>query len=339
MPAVPWLAAIVIAPFVMLSTADRLDARPPSGLAWTTYRDGALWLARNTPAGSRVFTTGWDDFPHMFFWNTHNTYLVGLDPTYTVARGPGAVPSSGARSRMGRVPTPSQPIREQFGSPYVLTDLQPRALPPDGRRRPRPGGVLRTEPSSSTACAVADRDACSGALDRPRGRRRPPLVSGAARRSAWWGCACRAPGARRAPPLPDRAALARRLPAVRPAARLAARRPAAARPDGRAAWIDGAPGHGRRLRPGDPARAGAPRRSSGRSRPGRSRPAAGCWCWRWRGAAGYPLPPAAARREHRLRCRPHGRYSRAAPRRPLPVRGRAGRADRSPSPRTGEGFG
>ena len=24
----------------------------------------------------------WDDFPRLFFYNSHNTYLIGLDPTY-----------------------------------------------------------------------------------------------------------------------------------------------------------------------------------------------------------------------------------------------------------------
>ena len=46
------------------------------------YAAASAWLQANTPAGSRVFQTDWDDFPELYFWNAHNTYLVGLDPTY-----------------------------------------------------------------------------------------------------------------------------------------------------------------------------------------------------------------------------------------------------------------
>jgi hypothetical protein len=39
-------------------------------------------LAAKTPEGSRVFQTDWDDFPRLFYYITHNTYLIGLDPTF-----------------------------------------------------------------------------------------------------------------------------------------------------------------------------------------------------------------------------------------------------------------
>ncbi len=116
----PWLAGVVLAPCIVLSVVVA-SKEAQTGTAWDTYRDGAIWLADNTPAGSRVFTTDWDDFPHMFFWNTHNTYLVGLDPTYMSLEDP-------ERYRLwhsisaGQVKAPSQVIREQFDAPYVLTD-------------------------------------------------------------------------------------------------------------------------------------------------------------------------------------------------------------------------
>ena len=117
---VPYLACLLLVPTVVLSilTASR-EAR--TGVAWDTYRDGALWLVEHSPAGSRVFTTDWDDFPHMFFWNTHNTYLVGLDPTYMSLEDP-ALYKLWHSISAGQVPSPSRAIREQFNAPYVLTD-------------------------------------------------------------------------------------------------------------------------------------------------------------------------------------------------------------------------
>lgn len=118
----PWLAGAALVPalFVSIGVARR-DAG--NGLPWDTYRDAARWLAANTPAGSRVFTTDWDDFPHMFFWNTHNTYLAGLDPTYMSLYDPGLY----RRWRdvtSGRAQHPSRVIRQEFGARYVVSDRE-----------------------------------------------------------------------------------------------------------------------------------------------------------------------------------------------------------------------
>lgn len=45
------------------------------------YKGCAEWLRDNTP-GSAVYTTDWDDFPELFFYNSKNKYLVGLDPAF-----------------------------------------------------------------------------------------------------------------------------------------------------------------------------------------------------------------------------------------------------------------
>jgi hypothetical protein len=54
-----------------------IDSKPNN-----LYQGASEWLIQNTPEGSRVFHTDWDDFPRLFFYDTHNTYIVGLDPTY-----------------------------------------------------------------------------------------------------------------------------------------------------------------------------------------------------------------------------------------------------------------
>lgn len=42
----------------------------------------SLWLAEHSPPGSRVVHSDWDEFPILFYYNSHNTYIVGLDPTF-----------------------------------------------------------------------------------------------------------------------------------------------------------------------------------------------------------------------------------------------------------------
>jgi hypothetical protein len=142
-PAAPWIAAVVVAPFVTTSTL-LASKQATEGVPWTAYRDGALWLARNTPAGSRVFTTGWDDFPHMLFWDTNNTYLVGLDPTYMSLYDPALFDRWRSISQ-GRVPNPSREIRERFDSPYVLTDMEHKRFLEVAAADPGLEEVLRTK--------------------------------------------------------------------------------------------------------------------------------------------------------------------------------------------------
>jgi hypothetical protein len=42
----------------------------------------AQWLEDNTVPGAIVFNAGWDDWPFLFYFNSRNNYLVGLDPMF-----------------------------------------------------------------------------------------------------------------------------------------------------------------------------------------------------------------------------------------------------------------
>jgi hypothetical protein len=96
-----------------------VDSSKPYGL----YANASWWLENNTPPGSRVFQTDWDDFPRLFFYNTHNTYLIGLDPTYLQLYDAGLYDLWVDITR-GEVEHPSQIIAMTFESEYVHTDLQ-----------------------------------------------------------------------------------------------------------------------------------------------------------------------------------------------------------------------
>jgi hypothetical protein len=85
------------------------------------YQGGAHWLATNTPAGARVFHTDWDEFPMLFYFNTHNTYLVGLDPDFMRLKNEKLFRSWEAITR-GKVRQPEDAILNDFGCEYVLTD-------------------------------------------------------------------------------------------------------------------------------------------------------------------------------------------------------------------------
>jgi hypothetical protein len=100
------------------ATQERIiDSKP-----YTLYEGASAWLAQNTPAGERVFQTDWDDFQRLFFYNTHNTYLAGLDPTYLQLYDRDLY-DLWVNITRGKVEKPSQVILDRFSARYVHTDL------------------------------------------------------------------------------------------------------------------------------------------------------------------------------------------------------------------------
>ncbi len=97
---------------------EAMDRSKPYDL----YSGASAWLEDNTLAGERVFQTDWDDFPRLFFYNTHNTYLIGLDPTYMQLYDP-LLYDLWVDITQGNVENPSRLIANAFGSRYVHTDL------------------------------------------------------------------------------------------------------------------------------------------------------------------------------------------------------------------------
>jgi hypothetical protein len=85
------------------------------------YSQASAWLKDNTPSGARIFQTDWDDFPRLFFHNTHNTYLIGLDPTYFQLNDP-ILFELWVDITKGKEANPSKAIFEQFAAEYVFTD-------------------------------------------------------------------------------------------------------------------------------------------------------------------------------------------------------------------------
>jgi hypothetical protein len=118
-------------PFVLLTLAvsagivksipavqGQMQQSKPYGL----YAAASAWLVQNTPAGERVFQTDWDDFPRLFFYNTHNTYLVGLDPTYMQLYDADLY-DTWVKITRGEVEQPSKIIASRFLARFVQSDL------------------------------------------------------------------------------------------------------------------------------------------------------------------------------------------------------------------------
>jgi hypothetical protein len=124
LPALALLLVLLPGSWLTLRAAKAsLQASKPYG----TYAGASAWLAANTPAGARVFQTDWDDFPRLFYYNTHNTYLIGLDPTYMLLYDADLY-HTWVDITQGKVERPARVIEREFGASYILTDLRHQAF-------------------------------------------------------------------------------------------------------------------------------------------------------------------------------------------------------------------
>jgi hypothetical protein len=99
------------------------------------YQGASQWLIANSPQGARVFQTDWDDFPQLYFFNSHNTYTLGLDPTYMELHDRGLYDTWVDISR-GKMKNPGAQIQAAFGADYVISDLEHTAFIRAARRDP-----------------------------------------------------------------------------------------------------------------------------------------------------------------------------------------------------------
>lgn len=113
------IAGLAIGVFFNLgpSRESLLNSKP-----YQRYAGAATWLRDHTPQGSRVFQTDWDDFTRLFFYNTHNTYTLGLDPTYMQLHD-AALFELWVDIGNGRIENPGAVIANEFDAAFAMTDL------------------------------------------------------------------------------------------------------------------------------------------------------------------------------------------------------------------------
>ncbi|MBK9779188.1 MAG: hypothetical protein IPP55_03945 [Anaerolineales bacterium] len=119
---IPVLILSIIILAGMAKTFPAVQHQLGKSKPYDLYAGASEWLLQNTNEGELIFQTDWDDFPRLFFYNTHNTYLAGLDPTYFQIYDP-SLYAEWVRITRGEVEQPSSIIRSRFGVRFVHTDL------------------------------------------------------------------------------------------------------------------------------------------------------------------------------------------------------------------------
>ena len=143
------IAAVAFA--LGLGLAGVSAARTRAVIASTGVRSlkpAALWLRANSDPGDVVFTSNWDEFPELFFYNATNYYLVALDPTFMLAHDPDVF-ETWVALRSGERKDLFDQARNTFHARYVLITASFTALADLAHADPR----LR-EVFVDKACAI-----------------------------------------------------------------------------------------------------------------------------------------------------------------------------------------
>ena len=85
------------------------------------WRGGASWLKAHTTPGTTVFHTGWDVFPMLYYFNSENNYIVGLDPDYLRKRDSDFYDTWWDYTYDSNHDSPRK-IVEVFGAKYAITN-------------------------------------------------------------------------------------------------------------------------------------------------------------------------------------------------------------------------
>jgi len=106
----------------------------------SSYRlsGAARWLEANSRPGEIVFDVNWDMFPELFFWDTRNRYVSGLDPIFLYAydqalywkahhleRGPATSQTWGSMDREGaKMEDVHSVLKRDFAASYLVLESQ-----------------------------------------------------------------------------------------------------------------------------------------------------------------------------------------------------------------------
>lgn len=123
----------------------RNEIRCPYNL--DAIRKMMAFIKEHSQPGEVIFTDDWDTFPIFFYHNTHNYYIVGLDPKFTHARRPdlwnryvcitrgqapedkyAEVPQPDGTRKRERIKIRLTDIRDHFHAQWVICDRDHRSL-------------------------------------------------------------------------------------------------------------------------------------------------------------------------------------------------------------------
>jgi len=89
------------------------------------YLYASQWLKENTEEMETIYNVSWSDFPQLFYWNTYNSYICGLDPNFIVEYDSKIAQVYFDIMRC-RITQPGYYIYKYFSSSYAIVSKSPK---------------------------------------------------------------------------------------------------------------------------------------------------------------------------------------------------------------------
>ncbi|MCR4280448.1 MAG: hypothetical protein NUV82_03430, partial [Candidatus Komeilibacteria bacterium] len=96
------------------------------GRPLTQYREAALWMKYNLPDNALVINNNWSDWPQLFYYNTTQNYLIGLDMRFMLNKYPYAIDTYLALNKAEERPeiNPYIFFRQRLNGDYLFISKQ-----------------------------------------------------------------------------------------------------------------------------------------------------------------------------------------------------------------------
>lgn len=82
-------AGLVVGAWTLWAVPSGLKMLGAMGLNPYRLDKVGIWLREHATEGEVVYHTHWSDFPELFFWDSRNHYITGMDPIFLYAADPG----------------------------------------------------------------------------------------------------------------------------------------------------------------------------------------------------------------------------------------------------------
>lgn len=113
--------AIVVVPWGLSHGLRYAKSALAQGYGYNMYLGAADWLKQNSVPGEIVFQSDWSFFPAMFYHNTKNYYLTGLDQTFMYENDKVKY-QQWERVARGETRSIAKVAREAFGAAYIVVE-------------------------------------------------------------------------------------------------------------------------------------------------------------------------------------------------------------------------
>lgn len=123
----PFVLVFVLFPLIwFLYPMVGIFSYQESAFPLTYMKEPAEWLIGHTKPGELVINARWDTFPALFYHNSHNHYLSGLDPAFLYLANPSLYKEMVSLRQDGNYRDVRDDLRQYIGEEYrilFLTDL------------------------------------------------------------------------------------------------------------------------------------------------------------------------------------------------------------------------